>query len=375
MKNVKLQNNVDTSSQNGNLPYDVKGIIDNWPNLFPEMTNFGETVPEPDKYILTPYLPEEKLTLVFGFSGVLKSTLCHYIAAKFTVGGELFGQEVKEGPVLYVAAEGTKRTIYDGIKRLGGDTSKVTASEKAFSLDRSVYGKAGLDYLYETTEKRKPILTVLDPGYKFLGNSSMNDTQKVSEFLDDLEELCKEYHTTMIVAHPRGKKKDAILLNDTILGATAWEAYHRSILYVHNIVKADPFDLNPITHSVVFHSKSSNEIAGKPIDLIRTKEGLWVKDSAKITEEEILNYGKEDNSIDFYLQKYIPLEEEVDEAEFTIKMRAMGFSAGQIHRARAKNGVKCRPEGKGKTRRSILWREDKTIEKNKASYRVAKVTL
>src|SRR4030095_5402219 len=99
-------------------------------SLFPKILNFGETMPKEDKFLVYPYLPQNQLSLIFGYSGVMKSTFCRYVAAKFSVGGRLFDQKIDAGPILYLAAEGTERNIYDDIEEFGGNMKNINACDK-----------------------------------------------------------------------------------------------------------------------------------------------------------------------------------------------------------------------------------------------------
>ncbi len=150
------------------------------------------------KFIMEPYFPEACLSLVEGKPGVGKSTLLASIAAAVSRGGDFIGQRLRMGTVVFMNGEDAVQEVI--IPRLithGANRDNVIVLvNQSVTLDAH-----GMRLVRRILVKHKPALLVIDPIVHFLGAGiDMHRANEVRQFLASLQNLCKEFGTTCIVA-------------------------------------------------------------------------------------------------------------------------------------------------------------------------------
>lgn len=234
-----------------------------------KLINMETVEVEQIEWLLYPFIPYGKLTIIQGDPGEGKTTIVLQIIAKLTKGEEVFtdggidnGSEEKEDEVpvqkyepvnvIYQTAEdGLGDTIKPRLLAAGADCSRVLViddREQPLTLQ---------DYrLEEAIVRTKAKLVVLDPLQGFLGaDVDMHRANEIRLLMKRVSELAEKYHCAIIlIGHMN--KNSGVKSSYRGLGSIDFQAAARSVLLIGR-VKDEP-DIR-----VVCHIKSSLAPEGK----------------------------------------------------------------------------------------------------------------
>ncbi len=235
------------------------------------LINMENVAVEQIEWLLYPFIPYGKVTIIQGDPGEGKTTMVLQIIAKLTKGesvlpnkdGEEKQEEQEREPVnvIYQTAEdGLGDTIKPRLLEAGADCSKVLV------IDDSELPLTMLDErLEQAIRETKSRLVVLDPIQSFLGAEvDMHRANEIRPLMKRVSVLAEKYQCAVIlIGHMN--KNSAGKSSYRGLGSIDFQAAARSVLIVGR-VKNEP------EIRVVCHAKSSLAPEGKSIAFRLDKE-------------------------------------------------------------------------------------------------------
>lgn len=142
--------------------------------------------PEPD-FIIPDLLPEG-YSILAGLPKLGKSVLGLQIAEAVATGGEVFGKQVEQGKVLYLAVEDNERRL----QRRMRDNKHNASGCLFFYFTWTHLDKGGLDELAQELAKNQYRIVILDTLFRmFSARVRQNDSAQMAEIGDTLSNLAK----------------------------------------------------------------------------------------------------------------------------------------------------------------------------------------
>ena len=235
------------------------------------LINMDNVAVEQIEWLLYPFIPYGKVTIIQGDPGEGKTTMVLQIIAKLTKGESVLpnkdGEEKQEEQarepvnVIYQTAEdGLGDTIKPRLLEARADCSKVLV------IDDSELPLTMLDErLEQAIRETKSRLVVLDPIQSFLGAEvDMHRANEIRPLMKSVSVLAEKYHCAVILIGHMNKNSAGKSLYRG-LGSIDFQAAARSVLIVGR-VKNEP------EIRVVCHVKSSLAPEGKSITFRLDKE-------------------------------------------------------------------------------------------------------
>ena len=247
------------------------------PNL--KLINMEQVEVEKIDWLLYPFIPFGKVTIVQGDPGEGKTTMVLQIIAKLTKGEAVLPSgsdepaleaktvDLEPVNVIYQTAEdGLGDTIKPRLLSAGADCSRVMV------IDDNDQALTMMDArLEEAIIKTKARLVVLDPIQGFLGAAvDMHRANEIRPLMKRVAVLAEKYHCAIILIGHMNKNSNG-KLSYRGLGSIDFQAAARSVLIVGRI-KDEP------EIRVVCHVKSSLAPEGKSIAFrLNREEGFeWI---------------------------------------------------------------------------------------------------
>lgn len=260
----------------------------NEPNL--KLINMEQVEVEKIDWLIYPFIPFGKVTIVQGDPGEGKTTMVLQIIAKLTKGESVLpgsDEPILEGKtmaldpvnVIYQTAEdGLGDTIKPRLLAAGADCSRVMV------IDDNDQALTMMDVrLEEAIIQTKARLVVLDPIQGFLGaDVDMHRANEIRPLMKRVAILAEKYHCAIILIGHMNKNSNG-KSSYRGLGSIDFQAAARSVLIVGRI-KDEP------EIRVVCHVKSSLAPEGKSIAfrLDKDKGFEWIGEY-DISADELLN--------------------------------------------------------------------------------------
>ena len=243
-----------------------------------KLINMQDIEVEQVEWLLYPFIPYGKVTIIQGDPGEGKTTMMLQIIAKLTKGELIFTgskeneitalkQEIEPVNVIYQTAEdGLGDTIKPRLLAAGADCSRVLV------IDDSEQPLTMLDYrLEEAIIKTNARMVVLDPIQGFLGaDVDMHRANEIRPMMKKISGLAEKYHCAIVLIGHMNKNSGS-KSSYRGLGSIDFQAAARSVLIVGR-VKNEP------EIRVVCHIKSSLAPEGKSIAfrLNKAKGFEWI---------------------------------------------------------------------------------------------------
>lgn len=243
-----------------------------------KLINMQDIEVEQVEWLLYPFIPYGKVTIIQGDPGEGKTTIMLQIIAKLTKGELIFTgskeneitdlkQEIQPVNVIYQTAEdGLGDTIKPRLLSAGADCSKVLV------IDDSKYPLTITDNrLEKAIIQTGARLVVLDPIQGFLGaDVDMHRANEIRPIMKHISMLAEKYHCAVILIGHMNKNSNG-KSSYRGLGSIDFQAAARSVLIVGR-VKNEP------EIRVVCHIKSSLAPEGKSIAfrLDKNKGFEWI---------------------------------------------------------------------------------------------------
>ena len=240
------------------------------------------------EWLLYPFIPYGKVTIIQGDPGEGKTTMVLQITAKLTRGEavlpdslEIQNHKTEPVNVIYQTAEdGLGDTIKPRLIAAGADCSKVIV------IDDSEQPLTMLDYrLEEAIVKTNARMVVLDPIQGFLGaDVDMHRANEIRPMMKKISGLAEKYHCAIVLIGHMNKNSGS-KSSYRGLGSIDFQAAARSVLIVGR-VKNEP------EIRVVCHIKSSLAPEGKSIAfrLDKNKGFEWIGEY-DVSADDLLSGG------------------------------------------------------------------------------------
>ncbi len=239
-----------------------------------KLINMETVEVEQIEWLLYPFIPYGKVTIIQGDPGEGKTTMVLQITAKLTKGEavlpdslETQNHNIEPVNVIYQTAEdGLGDTIKPRLLAAGADCSRVLV------IDDSEQPLTMLDYrLEEAIVKTNARMVVLDPIRGFLGaDVDMHRANEIRPMMKKISGLAEKYHCAIVLIGHMNKNSGS-KSSYRGLGSIDFQAAARSVLIVGR-VKNEP------EIRVVCHIKSSLAPEGKSIAfrLDKNKGFEWI---------------------------------------------------------------------------------------------------
>ena len=235
------------------------------------------------EWLLYPYIPLGKLTIIEGDPDEGKSFLILAIASAISNGHGLpFGKMEETGNILLLSAEdGRADTIRPRLDLLGADVSKIFAVTASLTLD-----EVGFEQLERIIEKRQIKLVLFDPLFAYVGGKTdINQDNKVRAITTRLSDIAEENRCAIVALRHLSKAQQR---NAKSAGSSsiAWTAAARSVLLVGH----EPDDETSRGFVHTKHNLSPKSAAqGYRIESVNGKPKFCWTGESNLTAEKILN--------------------------------------------------------------------------------------
>lgn len=252
--------------------------------------SLDEFEPENVKFLVDPYLPLGKLTILDGDPGIGKSYFWMDLAARVTTGRAYpWETSLRAGRrVLVLAAEdGPADTIRPRVEALGGDASRIhlivaeRETGQASSIDLSTDADGIMEHVLDTL----PALIVIDPLTVFMGGrTDLNRINEVQEILFELVRIAERCECAVLAIRHLNKGEGRNSLYRGI-GSIGFVATARSTL----VLAPHPSESGPCARRVLAHQKSNLAERG-PSRAFRISDKVlhWDKEPIDLSPEQLL---------------------------------------------------------------------------------------
>jgi hypothetical protein len=180
------------------------------------LVSVGELLGEPTEahsWVVADRLPAAGLGLLAGKPKAGKSTAARCLALAVARGAPWLGFSTLAGPVIYLALEEKRQELRQHFRALG-----ATAADSIAILCASAPVDA-LERLRREVERRRPVLIIIDPLFRFVRVDDGNDYATMTAALEPLMTLARETGACVLLVHHLGKGERAD--GDNVLGSTA----------------------------------------------------------------------------------------------------------------------------------------------------------
>ncbi len=166
-----------------------------------------EKMPPPE-WLIEPLLTGDSQAILFGAPGECKSFVALSFALSVATGRDWLGHKVKQGPVVYIAAEGG-RGIWKRV-RAWQKEHRVDSVESMFFLLEApqLHVSKDLPKLLNTTASlpQNPVLIVLDTLARTMVGGDENAAKDVGEWVEAARRLQQATKATVLTLHHTNKR-------------------------------------------------------------------------------------------------------------------------------------------------------------------------
>lgn len=184
------------------------------------LASLGDLMREPDEpvsWLVEGLLPAGGLSLLAAKPKVGKSTLARCLALAVARGEIFLQRNVSQGPVIYLALEEKRSEIKKHFAELGADGTEP------IDIHCAAAPQDALAALQDEIRRRRPALVIIDPILRMTRLRDANDYAEVSNAMEPLMALAREYTAHLLMVYHLGKGERAEA-SDAILGSTAFFA-------------------------------------------------------------------------------------------------------------------------------------------------------
>lgn len=245
-----------TPEWSGDLVEDVKKKL--------KIRRMSEIKPKRAEYLLYPYLPRGKLTIMGGVSGSTKTWLILNWAAIISQGAKFitddeFTPPRKPAVVIYQTKENDYETdIRPRLDKLGANLDNILVIDDHDEDGNGFPLTLSDGRIEDVTEEYHPDLIIFDPIQSYIGSDvDFHRANEIRPILDKLIDIASRYNCAVVLISHMSKQTTASAL-DRLLGTSDFRNAARSIL----IVGSDPFNKDS---RVMAHAKNSLGVTGKSI--------------------------------------------------------------------------------------------------------------
>lgn len=241
-----------------------------------KVKSFADVPYEPPEWLVEPYFPLKKITLLQGDPGSGKTAFMCKMAALVSTGGKLLDRQVKQGNVLMLSVEDDASTLRGRIEAGGGDISRCYFVDESYAV---TFAHEGLQDAIRETDAR---LVIFDPIQNFFGAGlQMNQSNETRPILGYLAAVAQETNCSIVLVAHMAKSRDTKSQVLRSLGSADIPGAARSVLQIGR----DPANTG---RCVAAHVKSSNAAPGKSIGYtIGERGGVILGDYVGLTAGDL----------------------------------------------------------------------------------------
>ena len=320
------------------------------PLVFKRMVDI---LPKKTTYLVEPYLPAGRVSILTGIAGTMKTYLALYFASCLSTGTPLFSDVKGENSslnTLYISWENDpEEDIRPRLEKLGANLKHIFVPEKFTNLTLSDSELEEAIMTYEAS------LVVIDPLQSFLGSANLNRTDDMRPLLDKLGEICKRTEcAVLLISHMNKKETDSAL--NRINGSADLRNFARNILMTgydpnddgSNVLAHAKNNMGALGHSVKYrYDENCGIVLGDICDLgaediLLNPPKRQVKKAAKSMDEakRLLN--------EIFLGRDFVAFEEIKQAAENSKTT----SIATVYKAKTELGISSHSEGFSKQRKT-----------------------
>lgn len=220
-------------------------------SLAPKVCCFSDVAFEESSYLIAPYFPIGKITIVQGDSGTGKTAFMCAIAAAVSTGNNLNGIIADGCNVLMLSVEDDPPILRGRIEADGGDLTRCYFLENVSSVS---FNDTAVEQSVKDTNAR---LLIFDPLQAFLGaKTDMFRANETRPILAALADMAKRNDCAVVIISHMSKAQTKAIYK--ALGSVDIIAASRSVLYIGR-------DPEQPEQCAAVHIKSSNARAGQSI--------------------------------------------------------------------------------------------------------------
>jgi len=220
-------------------------------SLTPKVCCFSDVAFEESSYLIAPYFPIGKITIVQGDSGTGKTAFMCAIAAAVSTGRSLTGNIADGRNVLMLSVEDDPPILRGRIEADGGDLTRCYFLENVAGVS---FNDAAIEQSVKSTNAG---LLIFDPLQAFIGSKTdMFRANETRPILAALADMAKRNDCAVVIISHMSKAQTKSIYK--ALGSVDIVAASRSVLYIGR-------DPEQPDQCAAVHIKSSNARAGQSI--------------------------------------------------------------------------------------------------------------
>ena len=263
------------------------------------VTAFSEVEYVPTEFLIKPYIPMGKITILQGDPSAGKTAAACSLAAIVSTGGNLCGHPSKQRPVLMLSYEDDLPTLKGRLESNGANVEQVFFCDKTKLEEMKQDGEESVltfndPRIEEMIKETGAGLVIFDPLQQFIGvDVNMNMANVTRPIFDQLHSMAERNDCAIVIIqhlNKLGGKSKALYRG---IGSMDIAANTRSIVHIGR----DPDDKNT---RVMIHIKSNNAPEGESLAYEIGERGkvTW-KGETPLTYEDIERAAsrKQDNGI------------------------------------------------------------------------------
>jgi len=211
----------------GNLITEIKEEPKPRSTMFP-LKRLCDFTMEEEPWIVDRYFQGDSLALVYGKPGSGKSFWVLDLSLCIATGKEFHGNEVKQGPVVYMAGEGhrgiTKRaTAWQKHHKVDAKQSPWWLAGKPFDLIDTMSVAGVLEAIDHHTQGVNPTLVVIDTLARNFGAGDENKTSDMGAVIRHADAIRVKYNCLVIIVHHSGHDSDRARGSSSLKAAMDFE--------------------------------------------------------------------------------------------------------------------------------------------------------
>lgn len=244
--------------------------------------------PRKARYLIYPYLPRGKLTIVGGVSGSTKTWWVLDVARLISTGGHFYTDDgltpaIKPGIVIYQTKENDYETdIRPRLDKLGANNENILVIDDRDDDGNGFPLTLTDGRIEQACEEYHPSILIFDPIQSYIGaDVDFHKANEVRPVLDCLISIAERFDCAVVLISHMSKKTDQGAL-DRLLGSSDFRNAARSII----IIGSDPDD--PETR-ILAHAKNSLGRQGESLKYhIDDQKGVIYDGYSELSEDDIV---------------------------------------------------------------------------------------